>query len=203
MEHWCEIITCPIDSGHQHSGKRLINLNVVLQDGAVEDFVWTWYSECLVQERTLELLRSNGFTGFEVKPVNSRFVDSAKNPPKLWEIVLTGWAGLARPESGIQLDGRRSCSACGHLRYTGLQNPEELIDRSAWDGSDFFMVWPMPRYLFITERVRDAILDNHLSGVQITAISELKKTDGFSPGRLRYCMPDERARQLGEPLGIS
>src|SRR5215470_11818389 len=76
MEHWCEIITCPIDSGHQHSGKRLINLNVVLQDGAVEDFVWTRYSECLVQERTLELLRSNGFTGFEVKPVNSRFVDS-------------------------------------------------------------------------------------------------------------------------------
>ena len=64
------------------------------------------------------------------------------------------------------------------------------------------MVWPLPMYVFITDRVRKAILENHLSGVRITAISELKKTDGFSPGRLRTCMPEGRARQLGEPLGI-
>jgi hypothetical protein len=107
---------------------RLVDLNVVLPDGEVQDFVWTWQSECMVQERTLEILRSEGLTGFEVKPVNARFRKSHKQPPKLWELQVTGWAGMAKSESGIHLNEATSCSVCGYLDYTGLQNPEELID---------------------------------------------------------------------------
>jgi hypothetical protein len=202
MEGAYEIIHCAVDPGHQRGGKRLLDLNVILPDGEVEDFVWTWQSECLVQESALVRLRSSGFTGFEVKPVSARFLKSTQQPPKLWELVLTGWAGLSKPESGIDLDKSKSCEACGHLRYTGLRNPEELIDRSQWDGSDLFMVWPMPRYVFIAERVRDIIREHLITGVQIVPVSELAKTDGFSPGRLHYYMSDNRARRLGEPLGI-
>jgi len=193
----CEIIRCTIDSGHQLSGRRLRNLNVVLQDDEVEDFVWTWHSECLLQERTLALLLSNKFTGFEVKPVAARFLKSARKPPRLWELVVTGWDGIAKPESGIRLDQTKSCAACGHLRYSGLRKTQQLIDLTAWDGSDFFMVWPMPRYVFITERVRNVIRENHLSGVHIIETSELKKTDGFSPaGCVVTCLRRERANSV-------
>lgn len=197
-----EPITCPTNATHQHGGKRLTDLSVVLQDGELADFVWTWYGECLLQDRTLGLLRSNGFTGFEVKPVKARFKTSTECPPKLWELVLTGWAGIAKPESGIRLDESKSCPVCGHLHYTGLLNPRHLIDENKWDGSDIFMVWPMPKYIFITWQVRHTLGEHKLKGLRLTRVSELEPTDGFSPGRLSFWMPEARARELGEPLKI-
>ena len=202
MESALEIVRCAIDPDHQRGGRRLINLSVVLPDKVVEDFVWTWQSECLVPESTLALLYSKRFTGFEVKPVSARFLRLAQKPPKLWELVPIGWAGMAKAESGIRLDQRESCPACGYLRYTGLQNPKELIYEKIWDGNDFFIVWPMPKYIFISERVGHTILDNHLTGVRILSIGDLEKTERFAPGRLHYYMPEGRARQLGVPLGI-
>jgi hypothetical protein len=83
-----------------------------------------------------------------------------------------------------------------------LRNPKELIDPNLWDGSDFFMVWPMPGYVFVTDRLVTIILDHQLTGARCTPVSELGRTDGFSPGRLHYYMPQERARQLGGALGI-
>ena len=196
-------ILCPLSPGHQRGGKRTTDLKIVLQNTKLDDFIWFDYAgECVIQDRVLQLFRENSLSGFEVRPVKARFERSNAAPPTLWEVVLTGWAGLAKPESGIELDRTKFCAACGHLRYTGLQNEGELINMSIWDGSDFFMVWPMPRYFFVTDRVVNTIRNHHLTGVHIVPVSELKKTDGFSPGRLHYYMPDDRARRLGEPLGI-
>ena len=39
-----------------------------------------------------------------------------------------------------------------------------LIDASKWDGSDFFMVWPLPLFIFVTDRVVRAIHDSRLTG---------------------------------------
>ena len=198
-----ESISCPISEGHRHAGRRINDLSVILPDGEVEDFVWTWYSECLVQDHTLKLLQARGLTGFEVKPVTARFKKSAAEPPLLWELVLTGWAGMANSASGLHFDQKKSCDACGHLTYTGLLHPESLIDANTWDGSDFFMVWPFPRFVFVTERVVGVLGEHHLAGVRILPASEFKPaSDEFSPGRLSYSMPRERARALGEPLGI-
>lgn len=193
---------CPDNPGHKRGGRRLNDLTVILPGSRVEDFVWTWQSECLVQTHVLELLRSNGLTGFEVRPVAARFRISSDPPPILWELILTGWAGQAKRESGIQINQVKSCPECGYLKYTGLIAPEYLIDEGNWDGSDFFMVWPMPRYLFVTERVVEVVHKNYLKGIEVVAVPELKPTDEFSPGRLSYFMPERRARELGEPLGI-
>jgi hypothetical protein len=159
-----ETVTCPADPGiewhgkrfsgaHQRPGRRLNDLAVVLSNNPPEDFVWTWYGECLLQDHLLGLLRQQGFSGFEVKPVIARFEHSSERWPRLWELILTGWAGMAKPESGIRLDETESCMICGNLRYTGLTDAAQLIDESKWDGSDFFMVWPMPKFVFVTERV--------------------------------------------------
>jgi hypothetical protein len=211
-----EIVKCPADPGferngrhypaHQRAGRRLTNLSIVLPNEPADDFVWTWQNECLVKDHTLELLRDHAISGFDVKPVAVRSESPIERPPRLSELMVTGWGGMAKPESGIHLDESQSCSACGRLRYTGLVDAEQLIDKGRWDGSDYFIVWPMPRYIFVTERVIRLIEKHQLTGVRFQRISEIKQSKsvipGYSPGRLSYWMPEKRAREIGEPLGI-
>jgi hypothetical protein len=200
-----ETVICPIDEGHPRGGKRLTDLSVVLPGGAVQDFVWIWGSEGLVQDHVLKLFKANGLTGYQVKPVKARFKRaSAQEPPVLWEIVVTGWAGIAPPESGIRLV--EHCPACGFRVYSAWTNPERLIDSSQWDGSDFFIVWPLTGHIFITDRAADVIRGNRLSGAVLTPSTDLAFPQSvipqLSPGRLSYSMPEDRARELGAALGI-
>jgi hypothetical protein len=197
-----ETVVCPLHEGHQRAGKRLSDLSIVLPNRAAKNhFVWTWYSECLVKDHVVRLFRREGLTGFEVKPVHSRFRElQAGQPPELWELVVVGWAGLAPAQSGIKVI--EHCNACGHTRYSGLKDPEALIDASQWDGSDFFMVWPLPRYIFITDHVAQVIRAHSLSGAVIMDVKDIRPTDGHSPGRLSNVMPQDYARKFGEPLGI-
>lgn len=194
-------VTCPINEGHQRAGARLPSLSVTLQGKVVEDFVWTWYSECLVQDRVLELFKRSKFTGYEVNPAKASLKGkSEQEPPGLWELIVTGWGGMAPPDSGIRLVER--CEGCGHTVYSGCNNPQHLIDCSQWDGSDFFIVWPLPKFIFVTDRVAQAIRANRLTGVKLKRPRDLDISRGFSPGPLSYAMPRERARQLGAALGI-
>jgi hypothetical protein len=196
-----ETVICPIDDGHQHPGKRLTDLSIVLPGGAVQDFVWTWYSECLVQDHVVKLFKEHDFTGYDVKPAKAIFKRASdRKPPKLWELTLLGWAGMAPAETGIRL--LENCPGCGHLYYSGGTNPSNLIDISQWDGSDFFMVWPLPNFIFMTDRVTQVIRENHLTGTRLIPLDSLNLSGGFSPGRLSYSMPIDRAHKLGAALGI-
>ena len=148
-------------------------------------------------------------TGFGLERVHITPRGSAakkhREIPKLWELKLTGWAGMASETSGIKL--RYDCPGCGHLSYTTFTDASKLIVTEQWDGSDFFMVWPLPRYIFVSQRVHDIVERERLTGCQLIPVEELESPlahgiDTMSPGRLHQCMPEERARELGEPLGI-
>jgi hypothetical protein len=197
-----EQVICPINEGHRRGGKRLSNLSVALRGAGVEDFVWTWYSECLIQDHVLELFKASGFTGFDVKPVKARFKrPSEHEPPRLWELIVTGWAGMASGESGIRLLER--CEGCGHTVYSGIKNLGAVIDASKWDGSDFFIVWPLPKFIFVTERVAQVIRHSRLTGAVLKEPRDVNLSgDTLGGGRLSYWMPEDRARELGGPLGI-
>ena len=198
---------CSINPDHLRTGKRITDLSIVLSNHKVDDIVWTWYSECLFQDHVLDKFRKERLTGFEVKPVKCRFKDDEINtPPRLWEVVITGWAGIAKPESGIRLD--KCCDSCGLLHYSGLEQPEKLINDSEWDGSDLFMVWPLPRYVFLSERAANVIREAHFKGATIQPLDVLTRNNsrvipGYSPGRLSYYMPIKRAMELGSELGIT
>ncbi len=56
--------------------------------------------------------------------------------------------------------------------------------------------------MFVTERVAEVIRVNRLKGVVLKHPRELDMSGGFTPGRLAWWMPDERAHELGNPLGI-
>jgi len=65
------------------------------------------------------------------------------------------------------------------------------------------MVWPLPLYRFVTQRVADFIRQQKLTGCELIPVERLEFIgDGFSPGGLSSYMPQKRARELGEPLGI-
>jgi hypothetical protein len=196
-----ESVRCPACEGHQRSGRRVSDLSVVLPGTTIDDFIWTWQSDCLIQDRALKLFQERGFTGFQVKPARARFKRAETGQaPTLWELVVTGWAGMAPAESGIRVKQR--CPACGHTTYTGCAVPARLIDESQWDGSDFFIVCPLPKFKFVTSRVAESIREAELTGANLRPLRDMKPTKGYGPGRLSYFMPERRARELGEPLGI-
>ena len=198
-----EQVVCPIDPGHRRGGKRLTDLSICLPGGTVQDFVWTWYSECLIQDHVLDLFRRESFTGFDVKPVKARFKSGTAEPPKLWELVLTGWAGPAKPESGVRRV--QYCEACRDATYSEVTDGSQLIDASQWDGSDFFMIWPMPGLIFVTDRVAECIRAQRLTGTVLKHVHELTGfgEGGLGGGRLSDWMSEARARELGEAAGIA
>lgn len=136
-----EQVLCPVNRDHMRAGRRNTNLHVVLRDGMVEDFIQNQYSEWLIQDHVLQTLRAENITGFDVKPVVARFATSKARPPVLWELVVTGWGGMASPASGVHLLSEESCASCGFLTYSGISNPKVLIDAEKWDKSSLFRIW--------------------------------------------------------------
>ena len=200
-----EQVWCPENALHQRAGKRLTDLSVTLPRRPVDDFVWTWYSECLIQARVLTLFRDHGFTGFDVKPVRARFKKPCRHElPVLWELAVTGWGGMAPPESGVRVVDH--CRVCKCTVYSACATLADAFDPIQWDGSDFFFVWPLPTFIWVTERVAQTIRDHRLKGAVLKRPEEFvirrRETDKVSPGRLHYRLPEARARELCETSGI-
>jgi hypothetical protein len=122
-------------------------------------------------------------------------------PPELYEVIITGWGGLPAREAG--LTAIESCPTCGYEKFT-IAEPSRLIDPTAWDGSDIFMVWPLPRYPFVTDRLASLIRKEKLSGAKLLTAQALPTQRGatLNPGSLFQWMPEERASQLRQQFGI-
>ena len=59
------------------------------------------------------------------------------------------------------------------------------------------------KFIFVTDRVVRLMRRERVTGCTLAPVSELEcNSAGLNPGRLSYWMPEARARELGEPLGI-
>lgn len=197
---------CPKNPEHDisHSGRQG-PLTVELPTADTDDFVWTWGSECLITDEVLQLFKREAITGFTAEPVTVAKVKRGRrqDAPRLHEVVVTGWGGQASAESGITLIER--CPGCGHEKYGPILNWARAIDESKWDGSDLFVVWPAPVYIFATERAADIIERHELTGVRVVPISEAETgyptsvMDGFTPGTPeRWYAPDVAAKRRAD-----
>lgn len=195
-------IVCSIFPGHQRA-RRLSPLDMIVPCKSPPDVIFTWMSDCLIQDRTRQFFLEENLTGFTTRPARIKLQDT-NTPFAVSQLVITGWGGMAPPASGIREVER--CLKCGHLRYSAIEEPRELIDPRNWDGSDFFMIWPLPKYYFVTEKVVTVFKQHGLTGVEFSQnfpAPSVKVTSGYSPGRLSYYMPPDRAHKLGDALGIS
>jgi len=114
--------------------------------------IWTVYRECLVHEDLIRAFRKEAFSGFELRDAAVRFRDGSIESELYKELIVTGWGGRARPESGIRF--LRQGERCGTRWYTDRTNPESVFNEAEWDGSDFFRIWPLPlTYTMITDRL--------------------------------------------------
>jgi hypothetical protein len=195
-----DTIFCSLKPGHRRAGPRRSELRVKVA-GAAGDIVWTWMTECLFSEKLIELVQSERLTGLTFRSA-AVFAPSGKSLAQSYqEVIVTGWAGIALAESGIRLE--ESCPECGHLHYSCFTDPRKLIRDGQWDGSDFFIVWPLPRFIFVSSKVEKLFQQHNIGPCRFTPMSELKcESSGISPGRLSDWMPSDRAKSLGAPLGI-
>jgi hypothetical protein len=192
-------IICPANEGHSRGGKRITDLSVILRPSSIRDVIWTWYSDVLISQRALDCFRRHHVTGFMVKEVHVIFPKAIKAPPKLFELVVTGWGGTGRC-AGVRLI--KSCHACGHKVYS-IAEPSRLVDPKEWDGSDLFIVWPLPRFVFASDRLAHVISEEKISGIDVIPASDIPMQKGASasPGALTRWMPEERARELMQQFG--
>jgi hypothetical protein len=152
----------------------------------------------------LQLFAEQRVTGFEAKPIKVLLPEDIElpPPPDLYQLVVTGWGGLAAPAAGVSLI--HSCSACA-LRIYSIKDPSQLIDAVAWDGSDLFFVWPLPKYLFASDRLADILRREKVSGLEFIPAPNipLKKGATAAPGFLSEYIPADRARELDQRFGVS
>lgn len=177
-----ESIVCPSTPVHQRSGPRVMDLTIKLPSPRIADFVWTWYGECIVVDRVLDLLRRAGFTGFEARPVRVDRVKNLRKPtsfsaPVLWELKITGRGGDADARSGIRVI--ETCATCDMVQYSSFKHGI-IVDEHNWDGSDFFTL-NYPDYILVTERVKDFIIKERLVNCALVPSEELRWPDGVRP----------------------
>jgi hypothetical protein len=197
-----EITPCPVTDRHHGRAKRTSDLRVIADPRALKDFTWTWYTELLISPKVLGVFEKHHVTGFDVRPVVAQYPKPIKaRPPDLYEVIVTGWAGLPSPEAKLIVT--RSCGACGDTHYS-IGEPGKILDPGAWDGSDLFIVWPFPRHPFASERLASIIRQEKLSGVTLIppAAIDMEPDANIHAGSLFAWMPEERAELLSRQLGV-
>jgi hypothetical protein len=196
-----EPIFCEADPGHKRAGRPRPE-KVTIPTRPTDDFVWDWASELFLSEPALRVLVQNRITGFETRPVDvvwSR--PTTETPPKLFELVITGWGGKASPQSGLKI--MKYCPSCRHRVYS-VSEPRRIIDPAMWDGSDFFMVWPLPRYRFVSDRLAKLIREARFSGLALVRAADVPMRPGATatPGPLTDWMPQQRALELAKKFDV-
>jgi hypothetical protein len=163
-------IKCPKYPGHQR-GERDINVNlwIDIKKPKLGDFVSTVYSDWLITDRVAEIFKVHNLTGYELHPVK---VCNKKLDFNLWELVITGSAGRAHPDSGIYI--KEHCEYCGSTIYSPIKKGVGIIvDKAQWDESDFFTIIEYWKFVLVTKKVKKIIKENKLKGVRVVSVSEL------------------------------
>jgi len=167
-----ESIRCAINPEHRRAGTRITPLNVTITDIVPYDFLWAYF-DCLIQEHVANFFLAAGFTGYETAPATVHFVKDSKPAPRFHELIVRGSAGLLSAESGYSALG--ICPGCGLIdNKSKVADPSKVVNRSSWDGTDFFQIKPITGLIFVTDRVVQELKRNHFTGWKANSPSEME-----------------------------
>ena len=196
--------TCPISTDHSDGSRRISPLYLELKHNRSDEQM-IWGAGVAMHEQLLREFRKEGFTGYRIKPALVRFRDGSTSD-EYSEFVVTGWAGMASPESGIKL--LQSCQGCQWKRYSAITDFDKVIDWSQWTGEDFFIVWPLGARRLCSERVAQWLLDRRIKSMRVECgFAEIARDPlfaklGYVGGRLTNYLPEDLAVKYGTPLGL-
>lgn len=117
----------------------------------------------LISDRFREVLEKNHFTGWKCFPVRI-LTKKGEEVHGYQGLSVTGRAGIIHWERSEVIQDEYS----SYYRRIHL-------DREEWDGSDFFLAkdyWG----IFVTKRVKEALLEAKLTNVVFNEVSKTKKT---------------------------
>jgi hypothetical protein len=160
-------IKCPVYDGHQRAGDRIGDLKINLNTEKATDFMQTFFTEWILNDRAVEILRDNNITGFETRPVE---VCNKELSYHFWELIVKGNGGEAHPDSGIYL--KEECPYCNLKVYSAYENGI-IINVDNWDKSDIFTITGYPGRVIVTEKVKILVEENRLTGMQFIPSHEL------------------------------
>lgn len=177
-------ILCSKYPSHQRPGRRKNPLRIKFESSKIGDFIWTWYSECVITENIANLFKEAGFTGYRLEPLIVTGVKGGdiSSLPKMWEFKVTGKGGNICKLNQIKI--KKECECCKHIVYSDFKRGLHL-DESLIDGSDFFTVWPLPMFIITTEKVKNFIEKNEISNVKLIPLEDLEgegEEGSLSPG---------------------
>jgi hypothetical protein len=199
---------CPLNEEHRQDRRTTTLALEVKHASRDEAMISSWLGERVVHASLAAEFQKRGFTGYRLKPATVRFRDGNVSRDYS-ELIITGWAGVARPESGIKL--LEDCPGCHLKDYSSLRDSTQLIDWAAWTGDDFFLVWPLPSFTLITARVAEALQALGVRTYRIGTLrsleqrfipSSLTSLGGFTVGRLSNFLPVDLALKYGKELGL-
>ena len=164
---------CPSVEEHQWGVRdNNINLKLIFKKGKVTD-IMAAYSYILISEKVAKLFEENDVTGYALKPV---IFTNKELPCKYYELYIIGKGGQAHSDSKIEI--KQKCNTCNFIRYTKIQEGIGIIvDKNNWDGSDIFTINGYELFVLITEKVKNLIQNNNITGYKI-----IKSTEVYTVG---------------------
>lgn len=165
-------ITCSKTKGHQRAGERITELTVKLPNNT-DNIIWTWYSDCLIDDFVRSLLVENNITGYKLGKVN---IERDKRKGKkactnLYELIVTGNAGNIHPTSGYKI--LEICEQCGVKKIQPFINGL-IVNNDTWDHSDIFIVKEYPKFILVTEKVKDLLEKNEITSCVFIPTDQIK-----------------------------
>jgi hypothetical protein len=164
------------------------------------DFEWTVYGDVLLSSQVGKTLHEAGFSGFELRP--AEILTSTETPVgrEVFELSPNGWGGVAPVESGVRV--LEKCPFCKRQVFSGYTNPARLFDLDAWDGSDFFVIWPLPRRIMVTGRVGELFLKSGYTGARVRPLGDLPRAVAgkLGPGHLADWFDGARLAEISQQV---
>ena len=128
----------------------------------------------VISERFLNVLRENGYTGFEVSETAPRrgTVTKIGDPikEKYYSLTVTGRCGLVCDMNGEPLPHCRKCGC--RFPFTGLVANGVSFDPDCYDESNIFVFENMSNIPIVSEKVKDVLINSKLTNLRFVPLTE-------------------------------
>jgi hypothetical protein len=183
---------CRGNPNHTERQTRPHQLRLIVPSPPLTDFQWTPYEEAIVSSNVVTVFQASGLIGYEFRKIQALNTMGEPTNRELYEMRITGWGGTARRQSGVRV--LEECGFCKRRVFSGCTNPNQLFNFEDWDGSDLFMIWPLPRYIMASGAAREVIVHHRFTGVTVKPLEKLPVpiAGTLTPGNLRDWLDGDR-----------